>query len=287
MEIEAGRRTPWGGRVLADFVERNSSAMSNGSVEQIKASILDFESCCKAHGAKWRGRSINKFISVFNYDRFSRVVGNGWGGYELCSRAKYKVCPYCQQCFAMTIVRDDGSRCFRPTLDHFFSKSDYPFLSLSLYNLIPSCYTCNSSLKGSRDFNKNEHLHPFESNEEIKFSVDIDEYLDGRQTGYSTWKMSVLHDNSCKMQSNSIRTFAIKERYAFVAPLLDRFCERAYQHYFVGSGRYEQIMRGTPYDAESVSRLDFDSSNYKNELFGRMKMDVLEEFKRAADRRGA
>lgn len=287
INTEAKRRAPWGSKFLAEFVGRNSSAITSGGVDEIRASILDFEECCKARDVEWRRRSIKKFIRVLDYDRFSRVAGNGWGAYELCSRAKYKVCPYCQQCFAMTIVRDDGSRCFRPTLDHFYSKSEYPFLSLSLYNLIPSCYTCNSSLKGVRDFNKNKHLHPFESDEKIKFSVDISDYLEGKRTGYSAWKMSVLHDDLCKMQRNSMRTFAIKERYAFVAPLLDRFCERVYQHYFVGSGRYEQVMRGTLFDPESVSRLDFDSSNYKNELFGKVKMDVLEEFKKAAAKFGA
>lgn len=27
--------------------------------------------------------------------------------------------------------------------DHFYDKSDYPYLSMSLYNLIPSCSSCN------------------------------------------------------------------------------------------------------------------------------------------------
>ena len=33
------------------------------------------------------------------------------------------------------------------TLDHFLPQSKYPFLSLCLYNLIPSCYSCNSKFK--------------------------------------------------------------------------------------------------------------------------------------------
>jgi len=33
------------------------------------------------------------------------------------------------------------------TLDHFLPQSIYPFLSLCLYNLIPSCYSCNSKFK--------------------------------------------------------------------------------------------------------------------------------------------
>lgn len=37
------------------------------------------------------------------------------------------------------------------TLDHFFDKGTYPFLALSIYNLIPSCYICNSKVKLSKD----------------------------------------------------------------------------------------------------------------------------------------
>lgn len=34
------------------------------------------------------------------------------------------------------------------TLDHLISKALYPFVGLSLYNLVPSCYACNSVFKG-------------------------------------------------------------------------------------------------------------------------------------------
>jgi len=34
------------------------------------------------------------------------------------------------------------------TLDHFYHKSKFPFLSLCLYNFVPACYACNAKLKG-------------------------------------------------------------------------------------------------------------------------------------------
>lgn len=34
------------------------------------------------------------------------------------------------------------------TLDHFYHKSAFKYLSLCLYNFVPSCYACNSKLKG-------------------------------------------------------------------------------------------------------------------------------------------
>jgi hypothetical protein len=38
------------------------------------------------------------------------------------------------------------------TLDHFIPKSKFPYFALSLYNLIPSCYSCNSKFKGAMEF---------------------------------------------------------------------------------------------------------------------------------------
>lgn len=37
------------------------------------------------------------------------------------------------------------------TLDHLLPQKDYPYLSLSLYNLVPSCYSCNSKLKKEKN----------------------------------------------------------------------------------------------------------------------------------------
>lgn len=37
------------------------------------------------------------------------------------------------------------------TLDHVLDKSTYPIFSLCLYNLVPSCYSCNCKFKGSKD----------------------------------------------------------------------------------------------------------------------------------------
>lgn len=47
-------------------------------------------------------------------------------------------------------------------LDHYVAKSKYPFLSISFYNLIPSCSTCNKA-KSINDIN----YYPFEETDNI------------------------------------------------------------------------------------------------------------------------
>src|SRR5690606_32118753 len=41
------------------------------------------------------------------------------------------------------------------TLDHLLPQSEYPYLSLSLFNLVPSCYSCNSKLKNDKKIYSN------------------------------------------------------------------------------------------------------------------------------------
>ncbi|ANF52922.1 hypothetical protein A0O34_21420 [Chryseobacterium glaciei] len=63
------------------------------------------------------------------------------------------------------------------TLDHILPQSKFPFFSLCLYNLVPSCYTCNSKLKGSKmltdDFDMLSKISPTSNSYEnpLKFRL--------------------------------------------------------------------------------------------------------------------
>lgn len=76
--------------------------------------------------------------------------------YEYLEALGAGVCPYCNRQFITTV--SSGSRRTRPQLDHFKNKSDYPFLALSINNLVPSCGVCNL-LKHDKD---SEMLYPYE-----------------------------------------------------------------------------------------------------------------------------
>lgn len=92
-----------------------------------------------------------------------------------------EVCPYCN----INVIKQDekkGSvrRKYRPALDHYFPKSRYPFLSLSIYNLIPSCHECNSTRKADYDTYLNEYIYPYKlgfCSEDIFAVEDLDDLL--------------------------------------------------------------------------------------------------------------
>lgn len=70
-------------------------------------------------------------------------------------------CAYCN--IAKARHRDNaktGAAIDQYHLDHFFSQTDHPMLGLSLFNLVPSDYVCNSVNKWQKPFSDILHLNP-------------------------------------------------------------------------------------------------------------------------------
>lgn len=93
-------------------------------------------------------RGLNRGIVYKVYDSFFQDKGRDdennaiW----LTNKLNIRVCPYCNRTFTFTIK---GGRGVRPELDHFFPRSNtkYKHLSISFYNLVPSCPSCNKKKK--------------------------------------------------------------------------------------------------------------------------------------------
>ena len=92
--------------------------------------------------SKAKGSLNKRILKAFGYKTYRKDV--------LITLAKWlnvKSCPYCNSQYTLFIDKrvngqyPKGVAKFQ--FDHFFNKSDAPFLSMSLYNLIPSCAACN------------------------------------------------------------------------------------------------------------------------------------------------
>ncbi|CAH1527038.1 conserved hypothetical protein [Vibrio owensii] len=77
-----------------------------------------------------------------NYQAFSVKGSDGWDAYKLCKSIAPRLCPYCNRNHTPVVMSED-KEFSRPEIDHFLPKSIYPMFAISLYNLIPSCHTCN------------------------------------------------------------------------------------------------------------------------------------------------
>ena len=101
----------------------------------------------------------NKINKIFDYDKFTKGDSKiGWGRHELLVMLGIEACPYCNRNY-ITYYEEENKKKTTADLDHYYPKSKYPFLALSLYNFIPSCKICNSLFK--RD-NNVQSLYPYE-----------------------------------------------------------------------------------------------------------------------------
>lgn len=115
--------------------------------------------------------TLRKHLStVFYYSDYDR-----WDAYNLAKELNVNICPYCNRIPTYTIG-NSKKKGTRPQFDHFFDKATFPYLSLSIYNLVPSCNICNTNFKGTKKFTLSNHFHPYIKGfdcEEIKFSIEI------------------------------------------------------------------------------------------------------------------
>lgn len=110
-------------------------------------------------------RKINSYIEnniiMTNYEHSLMKKKHIWTPYVFAFLSQVKVCPYCNRQFITPLIMESGR--MRADIDHFLPKSQYPYFSMSLYNMIPCCRSCNSSFKRNKKFHFYD-LHPYRDN---------------------------------------------------------------------------------------------------------------------------
>lgn len=126
-----------------------------------------------------------------------------WTPYVFAMYLDVRGCPYCNRQYITTLLTEDAKT--RADIDHFKPKSKYPWLALSLYNMVLSCKTCNSAFKGTSDTAWN----PYTSNIAKNFrfvsdlncegddviSVKIDDNQDETEQYFNDFKIREVMQN--------------------------------------------------------------------------------------------
>lgn len=158
--------------------------------------------------------------NIFDYD-FLR----GAPRHQLMSAMHIPVCPYCNRQYITAYCNTDegtantsrsykkGNHKTTADLDHFYCKSRYPYLSLSIYNFVPSCQLCNSRFKIAKDFYDTPHLYPYDRDppsEAIFKITDLDLLMNE-----NAWEKGrvVEIETTGEAAENSVRTFHLREVY--------------------------------------------------------------------------
>lgn len=155
--IRADKRSKCNRRIRYNFIETQLKLIfnSNSLKKLFSAEIGELKKLDQLFidGGKLDSRVYTYF---FDYEKYYKTL-NKYIGQEL----GIICCPYCNRNYITYVSSDDERRIIGPTYDHFFNKSTYKFCALSFFNLIPSCYVCNSNLKNRINFDLTTHLYPY------------------------------------------------------------------------------------------------------------------------------
>jgi hypothetical protein len=127
-------------------------------------------------------------VDIFGYDKHFRTTKTK--GLWLAAQLNIKSCPYCNSQYTLFIQRSDRTGRAKFQFDHFYSKNRFPYLGVSLYNLIPSCSPCNL-IKGDTATALDTHYHPYHMDLAAisAFSAEVPIEIDKLSTG----KVKTLH----------------------------------------------------------------------------------------------
>lgn len=192
-------------------------------------------------------------------------------------KLKIKSCPFCNNNYVYYFQNGKNTIA---TLEHYYPKSKYPHLSLSFYNLIPSCYVCNSKFKGGEKHVGNV-LHPYIENFDQKatFTIDVDS-LPARKN--IQLNVCLKSDNPrCK---NSIDRFKLDKIYAEHSDIATEIWNKA-QVYNEDRIKelYNSFYKQLGYSEEDVKNFIF--CNYLNQKdinkrnHAKLTQDILKQFK--------
>ena len=224
---------------------------------------------------------------IFNYEKLTDGK-KGWNRHELISSIGIKVCPYCNRQYINNYVEKNISKT-TADLDHFYPKSRYPILALSLYNFIPSCQLCNSRFKLDSDFYLQEHIYPYDECFDdylYKFTTRPTEgggidYLTGDSDEFNLTIKCKADKKSSKVES-SITTFKLNELYAEHKDYVREIIKKANLYNDDRINAIKDEFESLFNSKEEVLRLIFSnyisSEELSNRPLSKLTKDICEEF---------
>lgn len=137
-----------------------------GNIDLEKLIKLEYSDLCKlveyikSNSSKTKLTIREKDIFLTLYSRLNNAL--------FVKDLDVKVCPYCNRNYILNFQKK-GKENATAQLDHFFDKKKYPYLAISIYNLVPSCGTCNQRKSTKQENIFYPYLESF--NNSVKFSL--------------------------------------------------------------------------------------------------------------------
>jgi hypothetical protein len=251
--------------------DTNIEKLVSGEPNELISLVKEFE---KIKFSKNDKKKINPFFIKTGYEnwfqkKYSKVF---------LDKLNLDTCTYCNRNYTLNLV---DSRA-RAELDHWFPKEKYPILSLSFFNLIPSCHSCNH-IKGSPNINWLEaldnYVHPYliEKDQFFKFGFNYDVSLDDYKVEIEVKKGSkierTLIANNLKEIYNSNANKELKDLIDLRYKYSDNYIDILINQTFKGLMTEEEIYR-------MIFGIEINEKSYHQRPFSKFKHDIIEELKK-------
>lgn len=267
-------------RYVYQFIVDHRDTIIHGTASSLQSSIDDY--IIRFGTSLLRECAGTKFKKIFDYSNFSLKSNKPWTAYHLCNQARYQTCSYCQLVTTDTFLPNKKQRGYRPPIDHYYGKAEYPFLALTLSNFIPCCEKCNGSqMKGSIDFAKCPHLNPLIDEECIEFAVVSINSTDITIAEAITlnlpkenYRLALYIKNNHQKSDASIKTFQLDARYRhydgqayFLAKMMRGFPARISMH-----------REALDFETSIDDYLEFHPDAYKTVPYGKARLCIAKQF---------
>jgi hypothetical protein len=194
--------------------------------------LVDF--CLQYEATKLSDKEKNFLTNTFN---FSEYRSSKIAEFFINPKNNFQIstCYYCDMSYINSFEKN-SRRQF--DLDHIIPKSDYPIVALSLFNFVPSCKVCNSTIKGDKDLvnikNKLQAIKLSPTSEKYDFenAVKIKAISIPHNELYSTFfekdkeKFSISFETQDNDYKEEIKFFHLNDRYDYHKLLALRLLEK-------------------------------------------------------------
>ncbi len=274
------------GKRQKDFITNNLHDIVVSKPEDLFRLNKEFIVYCKNKAGRYPIKNPNKGLKkVFNYAWFTQTNAKHYCAYDLAKNLNYKTCPYCNRNYTVTVV-EKGKRIVRPDFDHFFPKDKYPLLTLSFYNLIPSCPLCNRSVKGAATIVYGKYLHPYEEGygTALKinyFPLDTDS-AHGIKSNFKILTMlNPMESTKAIRCENNFKLFKLKEIYeeSHCGEIAD-----IVRKHIVSNGKYLEVLHkafpklGTFHELYKIAFGNYyDELHFEKRPLSKLTKDIVEQ----------
>lgn len=259
-----------------------------------KTDLIDFQKKInKAYeeDSKWKCSCLIDRTREYIKDELENLYlkfSNRNAAYNILRIMKVNVCPYCNRQYTFTIRTKTSKKIgekivktdlkSRPEFDHFFPKSDYPFLALSIYNLVPSCSLCN---KGKSNTPSENFLYPYEESfgdKGIHFEIqNVIGNLLKQEEIIVKLQSAKKNQDLIKQYNDSFKIESLYEQH------VDYISELLYKNYIFNDEAIESIYRSyeklfkSPSELKQLILGNYKSDNFNQRPLSKLTNDILHQ----------